>query len=98
MEFVFFFVKQFVRSKYLLDVVLIDSEIFEKRILEPSCGQGIFILKLLSDIYLKFPDSVLISNFISNNIFFVDVQEEMVEKTKTNIHIMANYLIHSGYG
>ena len=66
----------------LLDVVLIDSGIFTKRILEPSCGQGIFILKLLSDIYLKFPDALLISNFISNNIFFVDVQEEMVEKTK----------------
>ena len=58
----------------LLDVILIDSEVFTKRILEPSCGQGIFILKLLSHIYLKFPDSILISKFISNNIFFVDVQ------------------------
>lgn len=62
----------------LLDIVLIDSGIFNKRILEPSCGQGIFILQLLSDIYLKFPDALLISNFISNNIFFVDIQEEMV--------------------
>ena len=55
----------------LLDVILIDSEVFTKRILEPSCGQGIFILKLLSDIYLKFPDALLMSNFISNNIFFL---------------------------
>jgi hypothetical protein len=58
----------------ILDVICIDLEIFSKRILEPSCGQGIFILKLLSDIYLKFPDSLLISNFITNNIFFVDIQ------------------------
>lgn len=76
----------------LLDVVLIDSEIFEKRILEPSCGQGIFILKLLSDIYLKFPDAFLISNFISNNIFFVDVQREMVEITKNNIQKLYAFL------
>ncbi|MBK0383626.1 hypothetical protein I5M32_11720 [Pedobacter sp. SD-b] len=76
----------------LLDIVIIDSEIFAKRILEPSCGQGIFILKLLSDIYLKFPDPTLISNFISKNIFFVDVQEEMVEKTKTNIKELFTFL------
>lgn len=81
----------------LLDVVLIDSEIFEKRILEPSCGQGIFILKLLSDIYLKFPDSILISNFISKNIFFVDVQEEMVEKTKTNIRKLFTFLFNEDF-
>ena len=81
----------------LLDVVLIDSEVFTKRILEPSCGQGIFILKLLSDIYLKFPDSILISNFISNNIFFVDVQEEMVEKTKTNIQKLFTFLFNEDF-
>ncbi len=81
----------------LLDVVLIDSEIFEKRILEPSCGQGIFILKLLADIYLKFPDSILISNFITNNIFFVDVQEEMVEKTKSNIKKLYRFLFGENF-
>jgi tRNA1(Val) A37 N6-methylase TrmN6 len=81
----------------LIDIVLIDSEIFEKRILEPSCGQGIFILKLLSDIYLKFPDSILISNFISNNIFFVDLQEEMVEKTKTNIQKLFTFLFNEDF-
>lgn len=81
----------------LLDVILIDSEIFTKRILEPSCGQGIFILKLLSDIYLKFPDALLISNFISNNIFFVDVQEEMVEKTKSNILKLYTFLFEDNF-
>lgn len=81
----------------LLDVVLIDSEIFANRILEPSCGQGIFILKLLCDIYLKFPDSLLISNFITNNIFFVDVQEEMVEKTKSNIQKLFTFLFDEDF-
>lgn len=81
----------------LLDVITIDSEIFSKRILEPSCGQGIFILKLLSDIYLKFPDSLLISNLISNNIFFVDVQDEMVEKTKNNIQKLYTFLFDEDF-
>lgn len=81
----------------LLDVILIDAEIFGKRILEPSCGQGIFILKLLSNIYVKFPDSLLISNFITNNIFFVDVKEEMVEKTKSNIQKLYTFLFDEDF-
>lgn len=81
----------------LLDIVIVDSEIFSKRILEPSCGQGIFILKLLTDIYIKFPDSILISKFISNNIFFVDIQEEMVEKTKNNISDLFSFLFDEDF-
>ena len=81
----------------LLNVVEINSDIFSKRILEPSCGQGIFILKLLSDIYCQIPDSLLISNFIANNIFFVDVQEEMVEKTKSNIKAVYKFLFDEDY-
>jgi tRNA1(Val) A37 N6-methylase TrmN6 len=81
----------------ILDVICIDLEIFSKRILEPSCGQGIFILKLLSDIYLKFPDRFLISKFISNNIFFVDIQEEMVEMTKKNIKKLYTFLFDENF-
>ena len=81
----------------LLDIVIIDSEIFSKRILEPSCGQGIFILKLLTDLYLKFPNRILISKFISNNIFFVDIQEEMVEKTKINISELYFFLFNEEF-
>jgi tRNA1(Val) A37 N6-methylase TrmN6 len=81
----------------LLDIITIDSEIFSKRILEPSCGQGIFILKLITDIYLKFPDCILISKFISNNIFFIDIQEDMVEKTRNNISELYNFLFNTEY-
>ena len=81
----------------LTNVVIIDYDIFSKRILEPSCGQGIFVLKLLADIYLKFPDSLLVSNFISNNVFFVDVQEEMIEKTKSNIKKLYSFLFEEDF-
>lgn len=81
----------------ILDVIVVDYDIFSKRILEPSCGQGIFVLKLLTNIYSKFPDSLLVSNFISNNIFFIDVQEEMIEKTKSNIEKLYNFLFEEDF-
>ena len=81
----------------LLSVIEINSAIFGKRILEPSCGQGIFILKLIADVYAQFPDNILISTFISNSIFFVDMQEEMVEKTKHNINLLYNFLLEGDF-
>lgn len=76
----------------VLNVAEINNDIFSKRILEPSCGQGIFILKLLSAIYSEFPEEKIISNFISNNIFFSDIQAEMVEKAKSNINKLYHFL------
>lgn len=81
----------------VLSVIEIDSDIFSKRILEPSCGQGIFILKIIADVFQKFPDKKLLDGFISNNLFFVDVQEEMIEKTKSNIQSLYKYLLGIEY-
>lgn len=81
----------------ILSVIEIDSDIFCKRILEPSCGQGIFILKIIAEVFQKFPDKRLIDGFISNNLFFVDVQEEMIEKTKSNIKSLYKYLLGIEY-
>ena len=82
----------------ILSIVEIDSEIFQKQILEPSCGQGILILKLIADIYNIFPDEKLIVSFIEKNIFFVDIQKEMVDQTSLNIRILYNYLFGTQYG
>lgn len=81
----------------ILSVVKIDTEIFSKRILEPSCGQGIFILKLIADVYSLFPDEKLIASFIEKSIFFVDIQKEMVDQTSLNIRILYNYLFGITY-
>jgi tRNA1(Val) A37 N6-methylase TrmN6 len=83
--------------KNVLSVVEVNENILNKRILEPSCGHGIFILKLISDVYKQFPDAALISKFISDNIFFVDVQEEMTKKTISNIKILYQYLFDEDY-
>lgn len=81
----------------VLNVVEINSEILNKRILEPSCGQGIFILKLISDVYQLFPDEQVVSKFISSNVYFVDIQKEMVDKTISNIKALYNYLFDESY-
>ncbi|MFN8268317.1 MAG: N-6 DNA methylase [Chitinophagales bacterium] len=81
----------------LLDVVGINADIFSKRILEPACGQGIFLLKLISKVYDKFPDEKLISSFIENNLFFVDVDNVMVENTIKNISSLYFYLFEKEY-
>ena len=81
----------------LLDVVGVNADIFSKRILEPACGQGIFLLKLISKVYDKFPDEKLISSFIENNLFFVDVDNVMVENTIKNISSLYFYLFEKEY-
>ncbi|MDR0834593.1 MAG: N-6 DNA methylase [Candidatus Symbiothrix sp.] len=81
----------------ILGIIEVENDIFSKKILEPSCGQGIFILKLLVDIYSYCPDDVLLSIFISNNIYFVDIQPEMIEKTKLNIKRIYRFLFNKEY-
>lgn len=81
----------------ILSIIEITPEIFYKRILEPSCGQGIFILRLISKVYKVFPNELLISDFISKNIFFIDIQQEMVEKTISNIKSFYKYLFGIDY-
>lgn len=81
----------------VLNIVEVNSEILSKRILEPSCGQGIFILKLIADVYTLFPNEEAISKFISSNIYFVDIKKEMIDKTIFNIKALYNYLFDENY-
>lgn len=81
----------------ILQSITLDETVFSKKILEPSCGQGIFLLKLIIDLYNYCPDDILISKFISNNIYFVDIQGEMVNKTKSNIKKLYHFLFEKEY-
>ena len=81
----------------VLSIVTLDRDIFHKRILEPACGHGIFILKLLANIYSKFPNEELISKFILNGIYFIDIRREMVEMTKSNIRSFYFFLFNKKF-
>ncbi|MCU0393087.1 MAG: Eco57I restriction-modification methylase domain-containing protein [Thermoflexibacter sp.] len=67
-------------------ISVIDFTIIEnKTILEPACGQGILILRILSKVYQQNANKSFIDRFIANNLIFNDIDFEMVEKTKENI-------------
>jgi hypothetical protein len=80
-----------------LDIIKIDDSIFEKKILEPSCGQGIFLLKLIYNVYIIFPNSQRLYNFINNNIFFIDIDKNMILQTIDNIKALYKYLFNKEY-
>ena len=92
-----FLTNSLITVENILSIIEIDNHIFNKRILEPSCGQGIFILKLIADLFQKYPNEKMINRFISDNLFFVDVQEDMIEKTKSNIRTLYKSLFGSEY-
>ena len=73
----------------IIDLVLAcvpeDKSILSKTFLEPSCGQGAFLLKLIIKAYLVSTKLTDISRFIQNNLYFVDIDPEMIKTTKKNI-------------
>lgn len=62
-----------------------DKKVLSKKFIEPSCGNGVFIIRLLEKIIEKNNNAIEISKFIESNIYFVDIDETMIQKTKDNI-------------
>jgi len=70
----------------ILDIVdFEDANILSMKFLEPSCGNGVFIIRLLERLFNVRQKEEIVRNFIESNIFFVDIDEEMIERTKANI-------------
>ena len=69
----------------IISIVNFDNSILEKKILEPSCGQGIFLVHLVDKLYHKFKSKTIIEKFISENLIFVDIDDRMVAATKNNL-------------
>jgi methylase of polypeptide subunit release factors len=92
-----FFTNKFKTIDNILSIISIDDSLLSKKILEPSCGQGIFILKLLANIYTKFPYKEFINEFIRNSLIFVDINSEMVNRTELNIKRFYEFLFKENY-
>ena len=70
----------------ILDIIdFEDKNILSRKFLEPSCGNGVFVIRLLEKLFKTTKNKEVVSKFIESNIFFIDIDEEMIEKTKTNI-------------
>lgn len=74
-----------------------DEEILSKTFLEPSCGQGAFLLKLIIKAFTISPKISSISSFIQDNLYFIDIDHEMVKATKKNIHELFFHLFNQEY-
>lgn len=74
-----------------------DISIFEKYFLEPSCGHGAFLIKLIIKAFLISPELSRVSSFIQNKLYFVDIDPEMVKATKINISNLFFHLFDQNY-
>ncbi|PHS63357.1 MAG: hypothetical protein COB12_09415 [Flavobacterium sp.] len=72
-------------DKILDSIDFQDNNILSKKFLEPSCGNGVFIIRLLERIFKNINDRYLVQSFIESNIYFVDIDDTMIETTKSNI-------------
>lgn len=81
----------------ILDIIKINDRTFNKKILEPAVGNGIFLLRILEKIHQHYPDKKKIKNFIENCLFFIDVDPEMIRRTKENISLLYEYFFDEKY-
>lgn len=82
----------------IVDIILNEAidfnskSLLNKRILEPSCGTGIFILRIINKLFDKGIKEKGVIEFINNNIIGFDISPEMVYFTKLNIKCLLLYL------
>lgn len=85
-EFGVFLTNNILTVDSILDIIdFEDKNILDKSFLEPSCGNGVFIIRLLERIFETRDDYIVAQKFIEENIYFVDISEKMIEVTKDNI-------------
>ena len=81
----------------ILDVIRFDSEIVNKKILDPAVGNGIFLLRIIEKVYQYCPDKRKIEHFIENGLFFIDIDPKKINETKRNIIRLYEYLFSKRY-
>ena len=74
-----------------------NESIFSYSYLEPSCGHGAFLVRLIIKAYLIEPNKSKIKNFIKNNLYFIDIDFEMIRATKANISELFLFLFSEPY-
>lgn len=82
---------------YILDSIGFTSEndIKEKSIIDPACGEGIFLVEVVKRLLNNFEtkgfdltdpdDAKIVLRTITNNVYGVDIDPESCEKTKENL-------------
>lgn len=71
-----------------------DINFVDKKILEPSCGTGLFLLTIIKKLYDEGYSEKKLINFVNNNLVGFDISAEMVYFTRLNIFILMSYLFN----
>lgn len=73
----------------ILDIIDFDSiDILSKKVLEPSCGNGVFVVRFLEKLINTGKTEFEIADFIENNLFYNDIEKKMVDSTTENIQAL----------
>jgi methylase of polypeptide subunit release factors len=81
----------------VMSVIDFNHGVVKKNILDPACGNGIFLIRIIEEIYNLFPSQDIVKNFIKQNLIFVDIENKMVENTKCNIRKLYKHLFNTEY-
>ena len=72
----------------LLDTEKIQNETF--KILDPSCGSGIFLVTFLKKYFEKNPEKITpenVLNFVKNSLYGIDIDEDAIKITIFSLYI-----------
>lgn len=92
-----FFTNEITIVDSILNIIAINDNIFERKILEPAVGNGIFLLRLLEKVHERYPDKKKIKSFIEDCLFFIDINPEMINTTKENISLLYEHFFNRKY-
>jgi hypothetical protein len=81
----------------ILDLIEFNNEVLTKKILEPAVGNGVFLLRTIERLYQINPNKEIIYHFIENCLYFIDIDPEMIDRTKENITSLYKNLFNEKY-
>lgn len=81
--------KFYTKNNDIINLILKDVDVLKGKILEPSCGVGIFVIKIIEKIVTSLKekkyDAESILNYICENIYANDIDINAVKITEINI-------------
>ncbi len=73
----------------ILDVIDFEAaDILSKKVLEPSCGNGVFVIRYLEKLIKLGASEFEFADFIEKNLFYNDIDKKMVDVTTENIQTL----------
>lgn len=76
-------------NKFLINNIINEKEIFNKKIIDPSAGSGNFLINILLKLSDKFKSKYDLLNYFKNYIFYNDLKEESINVFKKRLILIS---------